>query len=190
MEKQSLKKNIIISLGFIAILSAGIHNIARGKTGLAVDMAFSLIALVCIYFLYDRLKMNLTGLTFAAILLFMHNLYFYGTTIYYVRYDMIMHFWSGVTIALIADRYYHEYLSKEKRMLLLVVFSFGLGAVFEMMEWTSYNFFGQGPGLFFLGKGDAGEGPWHNAMRDLVFDGAGAVFYCLIVHIRSKGSSE
>ena len=137
------------------------------------DVLFSVIGLAVFYKFYDKLHQDSISYFFLLLVLNLHNLGLYATNPLGIRFDHYMHFAAGFTIAIITDRIFNERLNKIKRFILLIVFSLGIGAVGEIVEWLGYSILGSGEGFFRYGVGDEGE--WRNLIFDMVFNFFGSV---------------
>lgn len=123
--------------------------------------------------------------------LLLHNLGvfgFYNTTFFSVDYDHYVHFWNGLTLAIILSIYLAFQIPKLKLSTLLFLTFFvvlGLSALHELAEFGAYRLFGYGEGFFLLGPGDIGaSGTYENTMLDVFNNLLGAVAGLVISALR------
>lgn len=170
-------KHIITILGLLILTALLIKYTFITKTQFRYDTLGSIILVGIFYLLYNKLHQDNISYFFFVSTLILHNLSLYAINPLGIRFDHYMHFASGFTIALIADRSFYEKLSNQKRFLLVIVFAVGIGAIGEIFEWLGYAILGKGEGFFFYGVGDEGE--WNNAVFDIIFNLFGATTFAV-----------
>lgn len=162
-----------LSLGAFAILAVlGLRYIVSNRSGMVYDVLISMAALIVFSKLYNKLHQDSVSYFFFIFALILHNLGLYGTKPLGVSFDHYMHFVGGFAIAIITDRAFTEKLSKMKRFAMLVIFTIGIGAIGEIIEWLGYALLGSGEGFLLYGSGDEGE--WRNLIFDMIFNALGA----------------
>ncbi len=184
MGKSDLRmKNIltIVALTIFIILSIK-YAFLRSKW--ILDVLGSLIILGIFYKFYNKLHQDSISYFCLILVMVLHDLSFYGESIFGITFENYMHFFGGFTIAIIADRFFNEKLSKAKRFTMLVIFALGVGAIVEIIEWIGFIILGRGEGLFYFGVGDINA--WHNTIIDLIFNAFGAIPMGIFTLCRKK----
>jgi len=177
-------KNMLTVLALIIFIILIIKYIKLNRTALTNDVIFSTIIIIFFYKFYDKLHQDYKSYFFLIFALILHDLGLYASSPLGIRFDHYMHFVGGFTIAILTDRIFNEKFSKTKRFILLIVFSLGIGAIGEIIEWLGYAILGLGEGFFRYGIGDEGE--YRNAIFDLVFNSLGAITMAIITLFRKR----
>lgn len=174
MKRDPVRKWLtIIGVGIIILLC--IKYIVQQRWELLFGDIF--ITLLGIW-LFNRFwrHCNLDNKTYGIFLvgLILHASYLYPYSPLGIRWDHYMHFYGGFVIAMIGYRIFlKEKWSSWKLFLILLLFTLGVGAFHEIVEWLGYGILGEGEGFLFFGEGDEGE--WRNAMLDLIFNCTGMI---------------
>ena len=182
--KDTKIKNILTLITIIILVSFGIRYVFFRKSHFILDVIASIILLGIFYKLYYKLNQDYISYFFLLFLLIIHSSALYGSNIFGIQFENLLHFIGGFTIAIIIDRIFKEKLSKIERFTLLIIFALGIGAIMEIVEWSGYHILGEGEGLFYFGVGD--EDAWNNTIIDLIFNASGATLMGLITIFRKK----
>ncbi len=177
-------KNILTIITIIVLILFGIKYFFFTKSHFILDVVASIILLGIFYKLYYKLNQEYISYFFLIILLILHSSSLYGSNLFGLQFENLLHFMGGFTIAIITDRLFKEKSSKIKRFTLLIIFALGIGAIIEIVEWSGYHILGEGEGLFYFGVGD--EDSWNNTIIDLIFNASGAILMGLITLFRKK----
>lgn len=161
-------EGILTVFTFAILASLGLKYIVSNRIGMVLDIILSVIGLALFLKFYDTLNQDISSYFFFAFALVLHSLGLYAASPLGIRFDHYMHFVGGFAIAIVTDRAFTQKFSPMKRFVFLVIFTLGVGAVGEIMEWLGYAFLGPGEGFLFYGMGDEGE--WRNAVLDMIFD--------------------
>jgi uncharacterized membrane protein YjdF len=183
--KDKRLRNSLTLIALIIFLILLIRNFILKTPELAWDIIASAIGIFLFHKYYKRMHQDYISYSFFIFALLLHNLGLYASSPFGIRFDHYMHFVAGFSIALIGDRLLVEKISSGKKFILLLLFSLGIGAIGEILEWLGYAVLGFGPGFFRYGIGDEGE--WRNAIFDLVFNSFGAVIICIWTLLRKRG---
>ncbi len=178
-----IKNLLTIIAGIIFTILAVKYTISM-RRDLIFDVLASIIIVGIFYKLYNKLHQDYKSYFTLIFALTLHDLFFYSTSPFGIRFEFYMHFVGGFTIAIITDRAFREKTSKPKRFLLLIVFALGIGVIGEMIEWAGYKVLGIGEGFFKFGAGD--EGGWDNSIFDLIFNSIGATMLAISTLLRKK----
>ncbi len=78
-------------------------------------MALSIAVLIFAGFMEKKMNLNSPSYVMILVVLTLHNLYLYGNTYFGIRFDVILHFIGGITIAMITDRLFFEKMPLGKK---------------------------------------------------------------------------
>lgn len=180
-------KNAISALAVLALAALGVKYLIERRVDLIFDAASSLAIIGIMHKFHEKLNQDYKSYFLVAFTLILHDLFLYDTMPLGIKFEHYMHFAGGFTIAIFTDRLFRERLPKPKRLLLLVLFALGIGAIAETAEWGGYKILGLGEGFFKYGAGD--EGGWDNSILDLIFNGIGASAMAASTLFRKKAKS-
>jgi uncharacterized membrane protein YjdF len=180
-------KNLITIAGLTILLALLIINFGT-KEELIYDFTASSLTILIFFIFYKKLNQDKLSYTMLILALILHNLVIYETSPLGIRFDHYMHFFAGLTLAIIGDRIFNEKFSKLKRFIVIILFALGLGAIGEIIEWIGYGVLRAGHGFFFYGIGDEGE--WQNAMLDLIFNFAASALFAFYTIFRKPKKQE
>lgn len=184
LHKSQKTKNFLTIIGFSIIFILLVKYLLTSRREMALDSFLSLASLTLFYFYYKKLSQDNISYFFFLFSLVLHCFGLYGASFLGIMFDHYMHFIAGFALAIFADRLFFEKMSNRKRVILLLLFSLGIGAIGEIIEWMGYGILGSGEGFLYYGIGDEGE--WNNSIKDLIFNSFGAVFYCILRFIFNK----
>ena len=166
-------KEIVTLTALAALILLAIRNIFNPNTEFIFDTIYAALVIWLFGRYYSQLHQDSISYSLLVFAMILHNLNLYPFSPFGIKFDHYMHFTGGLAIALIADRFFIEKMSRAKRLFLMVFFTLGVGALGEIVEWLGYTFVGSGDGMFFHGIGDEIE--WSNAIIDMIFNGLGAI---------------
>lgn len=177
-----LRKQMTVAAVVVLVLLGVKYTIAQSE--LKYDIVISLLGIWIFYRFHDRLNQDLVSYGGFLGMIILHNLYLYPFSPLGINWDHYMHFFSGIALALIANRWFLPLkLPVLQRSWLIVLVVVGAGGIHEIVEWMGYGFLGEGDGFLFFGAGDEGE--WRNAMIDMIFNLFGA---CAVLSGKAIGS--
>src|SRR3989338_2690411 len=137
--KDSKIKNILTIIAGIIFTVLAVKYTISMRRDLIFDVLASIIIVGIFYKLYNKLHQDCKSYFTLIFALTLHDLFFYSTSPFGIRFEFYMHFVGGFTIAIITDRAFREKISRPKRFMLLVIFALGIGVIGEMIEWAGYK---------------------------------------------------
>lgn len=189
MQKRDKIDPIIIIgiLGIIVFSILGAYSIATGDVEFIFDRLASALIIGFALYLYKKIDIKPSVLVFGLLILITHHLRLYGKFYLGIAFDHWIHFASGIFLGLVLYRYFSKIIkSKAAIIVLSILVSAGLGALFEIVEFIGYSFVGEsgGQGILFYGLSDFLE--YNNIGWDLICNSLGALLGSLILLVKGR----
>jgi len=136
------------------------------------DFFFVIGVLLITYLIRFRIHLHMFHFFLICLFMVVHNFGvfgLYGTKIYGVEFDFLMHMSGGFISSLVVYRYY-KFVNFSKRYgklrmyLLVMVIVLGISSIHEIVEIVGGSLLGEGEGVFYRGPGDMD--PW-DTQKDL-----------------------
>jgi hypothetical protein len=148
------------------------------------DNILSICIIVLLFLFRKKLRLNPVTSSLVCLALIFHSagtFGFYTSSPVFVEYDVFTHFFGLFAVAfLLCGLVKSRGASKGMMVVLVILASMGVGSFVELLEYSGYEMFGTGEGVFMIGDGDFGgdlgnvfgednlAGVWIDTMQDLV----------------------
>jgi len=168
----------IAGLGAAALVGLGIKYKFESRWDLLLQVAASLVILAVFIAARGRLHQDSTSTLFVVLTALVHNLGFYGSHPLGIRFDHYAHFLGAFSVAIVIDRIYVEKLPRQKRFLLVVLSTIGVGGILEIVQWIDGYLL---PNVAFFKADDIS-----NTMGDMISNTLGGMIMGIVTLLRKE----
>ncbi|MBT3405933.1 DUF2238 domain-containing protein [Candidatus Woesearchaeota archaeon] len=189
-----VRKPVIESIFVVSCLILGLfafyaHYVNGGSW--FWDNILSIFIIILLFLFRKKLRLNPLTTSLVCLALIFHSagtFGFYSISPVSVEYDVFTHFFGLFAVSfLLCELVRGRGATKGMMVVLVILASMGVGSFVELLEYSGYEMFGTGEGVFMIGDGDFGDvvgdafgegylaGVWIDTMHDSVVNLLGAL---------------